>query len=188
MGRPSALALRCFGCFWSGRARSSFSLMRTTLSWLIMALVAGCSGDKKQAEEPKGSDWEMPEPEPDPEPRDPAPSGDDDDDDPAPKPKPISRSDDYEINERDCDALAQAYGRAWKNDELDKLSKRKLPKPQFDKTAADIESGSEDMKENYREECYKTVGTAYLRSRLGCALKAKSLERFHACMDGTADE
>jgi hypothetical protein len=168
--------------------RLSSIVLVSTLSVAVL----GCSGSsKKEAEEPDTS-WDMGDADPDPAPApSPEPEASDDDDedepDPAPKPKPLTQDDDYEINHRDCDALAQAYGGAWLRDEMKKLNERKLKKAQFDKAKAQVETDAESMKDNWREECYKTVGTAYLRSRLKCAMKAKSLKRFNDCMDGLAD-
>lgn len=159
---------------------------------LSVAALSGCSGDsKKKAEEPDSS-WDMSDTEPAPQPKSTeTDTGDDDDDEPAPKPSPkpkqVTQADDYEINHQDCDALGGAYGRAWENDEMKKLNARKLQQKQFDKAAAEIKQGSASMKQNWQDECYKTVGTAYLRNRLQCAMKAQSLERFNNCMDGMAD-
>jgi hypothetical protein len=160
-------------------------------------MALACSGSsKKDAEDP--DKWDMGDTEPSPK-SDPDPvslddddddddeSGDDDDD-AAPKGKPVTQEDDYEINERDCDALARAYGGAWKRDEFKKLNKKKLSKEKFDAQAAQLEEHATGMADNWRSECYKTVGTAYLRSRLQCALKAKSMKRFNDCMDGLADQ
>ncbi len=166
--------------------------------WVVGLALAGggCSGTSKKKADDADSSWDMdgsdPEPASDGE-TPPETRGDDDDDDdasapkPKPKPKPPTRADDYEINHTDCDALARAYGGAWENDEMKKLNARKLPEKQFEKAAADVKKSGAEMATNWREECYKTVGTAYLRSRLQCAVKAKSLERFNNCMDGVAD-
>lgn len=156
---------------------------------LSVAALSACSGDSKKKAEDPDSSWDMTDTDPAPEP---TPKTDHDDEgapepEPEAKPKPVTREDDYEINHRDCDALSGAYGRAWENDEMKKLNARKLPEKQFDKAADEIKQGSASMKQNWQEECYKTVGTAYLRSRLQCAMKAQSLERFNNCMDGTAE-
>lgn len=170
-------------------------------SFLALSMALACSsGSKKKADDPD-SKWDMgdtsgagePSPKSDPDPvsgdDDDDTSDDDDDDAPQPKPKkPLTQEDDYEINERDCDALAGAYGRAWKRDEIAKLNKKKLSQEKFDKQAAQLDDHAQSMEDNWRSECYKTVGTAYLRSRLQCALKSKSMKRFNDCMDGLADE
>ena len=161
---------------------------------MFTAGLPGCSSDKKEAKDP--DKWDMGKVDTEPQPSDYEPSsGDDDDDDesgddddePAPKPKPKPKDEDYEINHRDCDALAGAYGRAWERDEMKKLNEKKLKKAAFDKQAAQLKEHAEGMKDNWRNECYGTVGTAYLRSRLKCAMKAKSMQRFNDCMDGLAE-
>ncbi len=156
------------------------------LALLVSLSLAACS-PKKDAEEPDTSWDTSTDPDPAPSDPDPEPAGDDDDDEPKPKPKRITQDDDFEINHQDCDALAGAYGRAWENDEMKKLNERKLEKKALDKAATEVKKGGQDMKANRRDECYNTVGTAYLRSRLKCTMKAKSLERFNNCMDGLAE-
>lgn len=105
----------------------------------------------------------------------------------APKTQPVVGADDYEINHSDCQALGQAYGGAWLHDEMEKLNAKKLKQAQFDAAEAQLRKDSEGMGDQYQDECGKTVGTAYLRSRLACAMKAKTLQRFNDCMDGKSE-
>ncbi|MCA9620873.1 MAG: hypothetical protein KC731_17740 [Myxococcales bacterium] len=155
----------------------------------VLLLVA--CGQKPPAEapdpEPDLSSSDDPEPTPvetsDTTPEDDGPTGDD-----APPPKPAADpgSDDIELTYRDCATIARAYGQAWLNDEKQTLDGKGLKKPQYDKMLAQLEEDSAGMEENYRSECDKTVGTAMLRSRLVCAVKAKTMARFDACLDGKA--
>jgi hypothetical protein len=159
--------------------------MRSLAAWMALVFVLACSGSQKDTG--KKDDWDpqdlSPPPDPKPQPGDDDDDGDGEDPDPSPKPKPPSAADDYEIQHTDCDALALAYGRAWENDELKKSGDKKLTNAQIDA----LKRNAEEASANWQSECYKTVGTAYLRERLKCAVKAKSLERFNGCMDGTAE-
>ncbi len=105
----------------------------------------------------------------------------------APKTQPVVGADDYEMSHSDCAALAQAYGGAWLHDEMEKLNAKKLKQAQFDQAAAQLRKDSDGMAAQYQDECGKTVGTAYLRSRLQCAMKAKTMQRFNDCMDGKVE-
>jgi len=144
----------------------------------------GCSAaPPKQADEP--DPIAAPEPvdepvaseDPDPKPVD-APLSPE----PSDTPKPDPGADDYEINIRDCEALARAYAGAWLNDEKATLDKKKLKKEQHDEVMAQIQEDSQGMFDNYLDQCGKTVGTTYLRSQLDCAIKAKTMKKFDECM------
>ncbi len=175
--------------------------MRALVCCGFMAALVACSGaNKKSAGPGDGDDLGRIDTEPQPSDKNFDGAGDDGDEDEgedagasdeddatSDQPKPKPRNDDYEINHRDCDALAGAYGRAWERDEMKQLNGRKLKKAAFDKAAAEIEGNAGEMKDNWRDECYNTVGTAYLKSRLKCAMRAKSMKRFNDCMDGLAD-
>ncbi len=103
--------------------------------------------------------------------------------------KPIDPADDeYELNHRDCDALASAYARSWENDEMVKLDKKNLKPKQHERVAAQIHEGAIEASDNWRSECHKIVGTAMLHSRLSCAAKAKTMQRFNDCWDGKVQE
>ena len=106
---------------------------------------------------------------------------------PSDEPTPDPGSDDYEINIRDCEALARAYAGAWLNDEKANLGKKGMKKEQCDKVLAQIQEDSKGMFDNYFDQCGKTVGTTYLHSRLQCAIKAKSMKRFDGCLEGSAE-
>jgi hypothetical protein len=84
----------------------------------------------------------------------------------------------------DCSALASAYGKAWENDELAKLEKRQLKPKQAEAARAQVEKSAQEARDDWQSECDKTVGSPYLRSRLACAMKAKTVTRFNDCLDG----
>ena len=156
---------------------------------LVASTCVGCStAPPKQANEP--DPISMPDPVDDPvatEDPDPVPIDSPLSPEPSDKPKPDPGSDDYEINIRDCEALARAYAGAWLNDEKTALDDKGLNKAQYDKVFAQIQEDSEGMFDNYFDQCGKTVGTTYLHSRLQCAIKAKSMKRFDDCMEGRAE-
>ena len=106
-------------------------------------------------------------------------------DKPAPKPQP--GHDDYEITYRDCQVLGRSYGNAWLNDEIEKLNARKLKEAQHAQMMEQLRGSSQTMTQQYQSECDKTVGSAQLRSRLACAVKAKNMQRFDDCLDGKVD-
>jgi hypothetical protein len=163
-------------------------LLRAFSAIIALSLIACSVGKPKQAHEvdqtPVRSD-----PTDDPDPVD-AP-----DPDPKPVADPLSSSsgssdpenDDYEISYQDCRALGSAYGRAWLGDERTKLDAKKLKQAQYDKVYEQLRDDSKGMAQQYQGECDKTVPSAYLRSRLKCALKAKRMQRFNDCMDGKSD-
>jgi hypothetical protein len=153
----------------------------------IAVTAIGCSASKpKQANDIDSSPVVADPTDPQPS-DDPIDSPEPSDTPAAPKPKAQPASDDYEITYRDCAALGQAYGRAWLGDEMTKLNDKKLKQKQFDSVAAKLQEDSVGMAEQYQGECDKTVGTAYLRTRLACALKAKHMARFNDCMDGKVE-
>jgi hypothetical protein len=159
--------------------------MRSLLFAVAVGLLA-CSGSQKK-DSAKKDDWDpqdmsVPDPKPATDDDDAGERGDDDDE-PAPRHHPVSQADDYELQHSDCDALGLAYGRSWENDEIKKLGDKKITDSQL----ASIKQNADEAAQNYKEECGKTVGTAYIRDRLKCAVKAKSLERFNACLDGSAE-
>ncbi len=157
---------------------------------MAVAMVWGCSGSKPKQSNDVNSSPVIADPIDDPiadsDPIEDEPI-EDDGDEPSPK-KVDPRDDNYEINHRDCAALARAYGRSWLGDELDKLNAKKLKTAQHEKFQSGLEDDSKEMADQYQGECDKTVGTAYLRSRLACAVKAKKMKRFNDCMDGNTGD
>lgn len=155
--------------------------------WLSLPLaIASCGAEPKQVNDSNDSPV-IADPVDDPDPsEDPKPTVSDD----VPKPRPdaVVGADDYEIDSRDCQGLATVYGAAWLNDELEKLNKKKLKQAEFDRVAAQLKTDSQGMADQYDGECQKTVGTAYLRDRLQCAMKAKNMQRFNDCMDGKTEK
>jgi hypothetical protein len=161
-------------------------LSRVAIAAVAISVLTACGvGKPKQANEVDTSPIDT----------DPVPSSDhapvasdDGDDAPAPTPKPKNEpaSDDYEITHRDCRALGAAYGNAWLNDEMVKLGKQKLKPADHTRFAEQLQGDAHGMADQYQGECDKTVGTAYLRERLACAVKSKSMSEFNACLDGQA--
>jgi hypothetical protein len=158
-------------------------MMRAWSLALCAGLVACSTAPPKQADAPEPIATDPLPDAPDPEPMD-----EPEDSPPAPKPSPDPGADDYQINHRDCEALARAYAGAWLNDEREILKSKKLKQAQIDKLAAELEDDSQGMFDNYLNQCSNTVGTSYLRSRLQCAAKAKTMKRFDDCMEGRADQ
>lgn len=114
-------------------------------------------------------------PEPTPEPAPPAEPKKDD------RPAPVG--DDYIMSHSDCEALAGAYQRAWQNDELAKLQGDTLSA----QARANVEAAAKQGGDSWLASCRGIVGSPQVRDNLGCALKAKSIERFDKCMAGLAE-
>ena len=106
--------------------------------------------------------------------------------DPPPK-KPKERPIDYDITYSDCKELARIYGIAWRNGELKKLQAKKLKPKQQQAIEATIRKNAQEAQDQWRGECDGTVGSPQVRSRLSCALKAKTLDRFNDCLDGKVE-
>lgn len=102
----------------------------------------------------------------------------------VPEPTATVGSDDYELSHRDCRALARAYGRAWVNDELEKLAALNLEPARREEAATEIDQDGAEMHDNWLRECEKTVGTAYRHESLACAMKAKTMKAFDDCWQG----
>jgi hypothetical protein len=152
---------------------------RPVVVTLLSAFVAaGCPSAPQQTPEPDG---DLLPPDPTPQPED--VPGDDTPDEPAPV-----GGDDYEMTPEDCRALATIYGKVWKADEVTKLEARKLKEKPHQEALAAIEQDAAETKGNWQSECDKTVGSPYLRSRLDCAMKAKTVQHFDDCLDGKKPE
>lgn len=141
-------------------------------------LLGGCGGAQPPADpdpapapaatDPEPEVAETAEPEPEPGPR---------------EPSNVDNNQDYEIADRDCRALAKAYARSWRLDELKKVPSG-LTADQRTEVENDLETSSSEMREQYLGQCRNTVGTAYPIDNLKCAMKAKSMQRFDDCMAG----
>jgi hypothetical protein len=107
-------------------------------------------------------------------------------DESAPR-KRREQEDDYDMTYADCKVLARTYRNAWYHDEIEKLNSRKLPEKHFKKAEANVEQAANDGGENWLQACNTTVGSPQLRSRLKCASRAKTLQRFNDCMDGKVE-
>jgi len=99
--------------------------------------------------------------------------------------RPLPVGDDYLMSHRDCDALAQAYRRAWLRDERKKLDK--MAEKLRAQAAANLDNAANQGAESWLTSCQGIVGSPQVRTNLKCALKAKSLERFEACMAGQVE-
>jgi hypothetical protein len=158
-----------------GAPATSEALGMRTRAWGLALLVWGCAGATPPPAEPS-DDPSTAEPDPVHEPAREAPRDT--------RPAAIVGSDDYELSHRDCRALAVAYGRAWMNDELEKLAQRKLEAARHDEAAAEIQQGGAEMRDNWLGECEKTVGSPYRHESLACAVKAKTMKAFDDCWQG----
>ncbi len=181
MGKPKSMAT----------ARPSRGITAlTTLAALVGGLyLVACSGSQPKPQD----DFEPPTDEPT-EPAtnfeptdDPADEpGDEPTNDPPPK-KAQPASDDYDITYRDCQALAGTYSRAWERVEREKLEKKNFKPKLYDTALKNVQKAAQEAGDNWLEECAGTVGSPFLYSRLKCALKAKTVERFNDCWDGKAE-
>ena len=70
---------------------------------------------------------------------------------------------------------------------MDKLNAKKLKPKAFEQAKADVEKAAQDAGENWRSACDFIVGSPFLFSRLKCATKAKTVQRFNDCWDGKVE-
>lgn len=155
---------------------------------LILSAVSGCAGDANE----KKNRWERP-------------LGYDDEsegkpvdwDQPPPaeaKPVPIKSSrgkavpQDYLITYQDCEALAGNYGRVYRREEAAKVDEKNLTGKALENAQKLVNENTRVAQENWLNECQGIVETAQPRDNLKCAMKAQTLQRFNACMDGKLDD
>lgn len=88
---------------------------------------------------------------------------------------------------RDCDTLTANYEKLLRRDEVAKLEKKKLPKKVYERAKEQVEEVVVQGTASWRNQCGGIVGTIQVRSRIKCAEKADTIERFDGCMDGKFD-
>lgn len=113
--------------------------------------------------------------------------GDESEDEPEPDTDAPAPSDDYDMTYRDCKALAGTYYRAWRKAEMDKLEGKSFKPKLYETAKKNVDKAAQEAGDNWLKECEGTVGTPYLYSRLKCALKATTIDRFNECLDGKAE-
>ncbi|MSP25854.1 MAG: hypothetical protein EXR75_11980 [Myxococcales bacterium] len=102
---------------------------------------------------------------------------------PAPKHAPPKAGEEIDLSAADCAVLADTYASAWRADAHAKEALKKDPKLQ-QLAEKNIAAAAETARENWLRACHSIVGAAFIRSRLVCASKAKTVARFDACWDG----
>ncbi len=117
----------------------------------------------------------------------PAPDGNAPEAAPTPKHAPPVAGDEIDLSGNDCSVLADTYAAAWLSDALAKESPKKDPKLK-ELAEKNVKAAAEKARETWLGACNAIVGSAFIRSRLVCASKAKAVARFEACWDGKADE
>jgi len=176
------------------RRHSSKITVLTALGFLVGGLcLAACSGaQNKSQDDPEPSLADEPT-DSDSPPEMKVVKGDSDSDDeessddsPSKKDE-LPPSDDYDITYQDCKELAGVYYRAWRKPELEKLEAKNFKPKLYETARKNVEKAAQEAGDNWLKECEGTVGTPYLYSRLKCAMKAKTVERFNDCLDGKAD-
>jgi hypothetical protein len=153
----------------------------------LAALLAGCAGSPpKPAEEPRdpvasSADGAAPAPPASPPEGDRAPSGGVDDAKPG-RPRDATVPDDYALTAADCDALGAQYGAAMRNDQVVALSP-KLSAAQRTQVEANIDKVVTKLATQWSEGCTRgLVGKVVERKVLSCALDAKTVKDFKACI------
>ncbi|MEJ7728099.1 MAG: hypothetical protein WKG00_02690 [Polyangiaceae bacterium] len=143
--------------------------------------VAACSSAPKP--EPNIEAAPTAEPEASPEP---AATGEAQGED-APPPKKSSAApvpDDYEMTNTDCAELGRALKMVIGNDERSKLSP-KLKQNQRDAAESSIDRAAGTRQDQWVEGCQKSlVGKVVDRASLKCAVSAKTVKDFDACLNG----
>lgn len=161
---------------------------------IIAALLLACSGSQKPEDKPK-PDWDPMEME---KLGDGSESGGDgassDHGSGSDKPAPLNRDKsptqegDYDLTVSDCRALADVYRGAWLGEEMEKLNAKKLKEKQFQQAEAQVKKSAEEAAENWYGACEGIAGSPFIHSRLKCATKSKTVQRFNDCWDGKIQE
>lgn len=169
----------------------------TATSAIILALAfAACGGDKKKADDASSFDDSAPaddtlmaQAEALSDDSSDEPSGDVDSDGPEieRKKRKQPRDQDYIISYRDCKALAGNYGRAWESDERKKLEGRRFNDKQLATAQNNVKNAAREAADNWLSACESIVDSPFLYTRLSCAMKSKTIERFNDCWDGKVD-
>jgi hypothetical protein len=166
----------------SSRSRRSIAAHSLFLGAVISSLVlAACSSAPKP--EPTVDPDPAPTSEPAPPPAETGePQGED-----APPPKKSTVApvpDDYEMTNSDCAELGRALKMVIGNDERSKLSP-KLKQAQRDAAEASIDRAAGTRQDQWVEGCQKSlVGKVVDRASLKCAVSAKTVKDFDACLNG----
>jgi hypothetical protein len=96
--------------------------------------------------------------------------------------KDDSIPDDYSLTERDCDTLGKQYGALARSDQLAALSP-KLTDKQRAQAETNIEKGVGTIEAQWIDACIKSlVGKVADRNALKCAMGAKTVNEFKACI------
>ncbi len=104
------------------------------------------------------------------------------------KPKrPAAVPDDYDMSYNDCKVVAETYGHAWLNDELKKLEGKKLGEKLRKRAEGNTRKAGQEVQDNWLSECHKIVGSPFIRKRLVCASKARTVKRFDDCWYGKTE-
>jgi hypothetical protein len=179
-----------------------FHLRAATASAIILALtLAACGGDKKNADDASSFDGDQPADDNLMEQADSLgeEGGDDSGDDGSGevssdgptiekrKKKKKAREQDYLLMYRDCKALAGTYGRAYENDELKKLEKQRFNEKQLANAQNNVKKAAREAADNWFSACESIVDSPFLYTRLSCAMKASTIQRFNDCWDGKVD-
>ncbi len=102
----------------------------------------------------------------------------------APRAAGANVPDDYELTPHDCEELGRQFGALIRSDEVAKLSP-KLADKQRDQVVGSIEKAAEARREQWAASCGKSlVGSVQERKSLRCAMSAKSVSAFDACLNG----
>lgn len=131
------------------------------------------------------------DPEPDPAPAEPAPTAEPEatsepagDAPPPKKTGAVPVPDDYEMTNADCAELGRALKMVIGNDERAKLSP-KLKQNQREAAEASIDRAATTRQEQWTDGCQKSlVGKVVDRASLKCAVSAKAVKDFDACLNG----
>jgi hypothetical protein len=102
--------------------------------------------------------------------------------------KDSSIPDDYSLTEHDCDVLGKQYGAAARSDQLLTLNP-KLSDKQRAVAEANIDKGVGAIETQWIDSCIKSLaGKVVDRKALNCAMAAKTVSAFKACLgdDGSA--
>jgi hypothetical protein len=91
---------------------------------------------------------------------------------------------DYEVTHTDCLALADVYRAAWLRDERIKLDKQKFDAKLRARAEKNLEAAADKGSDNWLSQCRGVVDSPYPRSRLDCAVKARTVTRFNDCWEG----
>jgi len=97
-------------------------------------------------------------------------------------------SDDYEITVQDCQALADNFERVLRKDEIAEVEAKKFKGKVLERAKAQAAQVARKGADNWHKACQGIVGSVRQRSRLQCALKARTRQRFEGCMDGKFDK